>query len=76
MAAIIWDSMIFSFDWVLVASGPRWELWWPKTAWLSLTPDEQTAVAARQRDLLTRGDGTQQEKTDNEQIPGHYHIDC
>ena len=74
MAAIIWDSMIFSSDCVLVAFGPRWELWWPKTAWLSLTPDEQTAVVTRQRDLLATGGGKPQEINDNEQISRSHHI--
>lgn len=64
----------FMHDLVLVAAGPRWELWWPKAAWLTLTPDEQTAVAARQRDLLATSDGKPQEINDNEQIPRPYHI--
>ncbi|MCA9920932.1 MAG: hypothetical protein KC419_17300 [Anaerolineales bacterium] len=66
--------MDFSLDLILVAFGPRWELWWPKAAWLNLTPDEQTAVAARQCALLFTGADQQQERNDNEQTSRSHPI--
>ena len=74
MAAIIWDNMNFSFDCVLVAFGPRWELWWPKLAWQALTPEEQTAVVTRQRDLLANTHGPQQENLTHETYSRSYYF--
>ncbi|MCA9930258.1 MAG: hypothetical protein KC419_17365 [Anaerolineales bacterium] len=66
--------MKISLERVLVAFGPRWELWWPKPAWMALTAEEQTAVTARQRDLLAAGDGKQQEVHSNEQTSRYSHF--
>ena len=43
---------------VLVASGPGWELYWPRVLWEGLTAAEQQDVISRQAALLSHGDET------------------
>jgi len=58
----------------VVCFGDRWELWWPIDAWQALTPEEQTAVVTRQRDLLVTDNSPQQENLTHETYSRSYYF--